>query len=771
MNEQDEYFLNTVELNKIWADNWEILEVDFSDWDKKKDYESIKSLKNIELDNNLLIESHGRFIILIPLKEFKITELHYSKIKKNLEILASKEVILKKIQVSLENTDDIALLNVFRKGIGEILTKKIEGIGFKRIGSGGGIGNFIFPDNWLNESHEFTHNQAHISRVIKLAILLSASGKKCYLTADIKGRYEEKTELKLRLEKLNLLNHPVSEWFESERKLWQIQQKDEIFKILPKEIVQEFFEIQEIKKWDEISSIEIGYGKYAKRKWIDLIESGVLPADIKTNTYVVVKTEGRIIKDPNKKFVLPIEFFYKILSKPEDKKSKEEFKKFTQLTPQLRNKYISEFFQLLEKKGISKSKTTFRSFPVSFANTGVGSNIVQDYGKAPPLQDFGVESWGNLRKIDIFFFNAYRLKQKVEDFSKILKQQLEIVQQKTFQRLNQKIDRIEINLHPITDNKFIRTGLIDQLDSSCCPIVFLGQKIHNYREIKSRLTQERGIPVQGIKEATLYNTRNITGLVRTIIPQIIAKTGGFPYKLHPPILDNAIIIGLDKARDSSLRRPSASAGVAAVTPEGQYISGASTPLENNTTDFIDVDKLAPNLLLELDENKFNKEYEYVVILRDGSPNICRQEVPLWKKHLEEYGKNFIFLASRKTHPYRVFPIDILEQQNKRRVDYTIPAVLNSEPLPAQDFLVLAAKAPRGTPKPMLYTVMENTTSLNMDDVKEKVLAQIISMSILCWESPLPTSQPLPLHYADKLAGFTQMVQQAWNSKNQYPMFI
>lgn len=37
MNEQDEYFLNTVELNKIWADNWEILEVDFSDWDKKKD--------------------------------------------------------------------------------------------------------------------------------------------------------------------------------------------------------------------------------------------------------------------------------------------------------------------------------------------------------------------------------------------------------------------------------------------------------------------------------------------------------------------------------------------------------------------------------------------------------------------------------------------------------------------------------------------------------------------------------------------------------------
>jgi len=52
--------------------------------------------------------------------------------------------------------------------------------------------------------------------------------------------------------------------------------------------------------------------------------------------------------------------------------------------------------------------------------------------------------------------------------------------------------------------------------------------------------------------------------------------------------------------------------------------------------------------------------------------------------------------------------------------------------------------------------MENTTSLNMDDVKEKVLAQIISMSILCWESPLRTRQPLPLHHADKLADFTQI---------------
>jgi glycosyltransferase involved in cell wall biosynthesis len=33
------------------------------------------------------------------------------------------------------------------------------------------------------------------------------------------------------------------------------------------------------------------------------------------------------------------------------------------------------------------------------------------------------------------------------------------------------------------------------------------------------------------------------------------------------------------------------------------------------------------------------------------------------------------------------------------------------------------------------------------------------------------SQQIIQHYADKLAEFTQLVQQSWNSSNKFPMFI
>ena len=305
-----------------------------------------------------------------------------------------------------------------------------------------------------------------------------------------------------------------------------------------------------------------------------------------------------------------------------------------------------------------------------------------------------------------------------------------------------------------------------------CPIVIFGGNEAEYRLIKSKLTQELRIPVQILRIDTISRGQNLPALARTIFPQILAKVGGLPYQLYPPILDKALLIGLDKARDSSRNTPSASAGVAAVTPEGRYVSGASTPLEKNTTDFIDVDLLAPDLLRELDEQRFLSSYDYVVILRDGSPETCRREIDQWKRHLASYNMNFIFIASRKTHAFRVFPEDIERQiAESSRISFPVPLVLNGNPLPPADFLVVASKAPQGTPKPVLYTLMENTTNLSLEAIKEKILSQITSLSMLCWESPMPTSQPLPLHYANKLAAFTQLVQQRWNSANRLPMFI
>ena len=157
-----------------------------------------------------------------------------------------------------------------------------------------------------------------------------------------------------------------------------------------------------------------------------------------------------------------------------------------------------------------------------------------------------------------------------------------------------------------------------------------------------------------------------------------------------------------------------------------------------------------------------------MILRDGSPATCKNEVPKWLEYLEKEEIKLIFCASTKDHPYRVFPAF-----GEGEKSYEFPIGIVNEPKDEKDFMVLTTMPPprSGTPKPGLYTLMKNTTEKSDEEVKEMLLSIITSMSILCWESPKPTSQPLPLHYADKLAGFTQLTEQAWNPENPYPMFI
>ena len=131
--------------------------------------------------------------------------------------------------------------------------------------------------------------------------------------------------------------------------------------------------------------------------------------------------------------------------------------------------------------------------------------------------------------------------------------------------------------------------------------------------------------------------------------------------------------------------------------------------------------------------------------------------------MEEKDLKFIFFSAKKQNPYRVFP----KNNNK----YELPVILRGSPLPPNDFLIISSNPPTGTPRPVLYTLMKNTTDFSDEDILNKVIPQVISLSMLCWESPMPTSQPLPLHYADKLAEFTQKTGKKWNSFIKYPLFI
>jgi hypothetical protein len=540
--------------------------------------------------------------------------------------------------------------------------------------------------------------------------------------------------------------------------------------IFPDEISLETFEIKDILFWSEVQDESLGWGKYSKKTLKELVEDEKLPEDLREEPFIYVKSLGKVIKNPNLLIPLPARFFYRHLSQPiiKNKEHLRIFQKYTLLPPIKRYQLISGFLEMLEVKQLAGKKTISESQSIEIARPGIQDKITQEYGRIPDFQQWGFESWGDLKRINIYFMDKGKLQWKAKEFMNILKEQIEnISKHSSFKEIN-----IEISLNPVHGRGFNFNKIINELDKKSCPIFIMKDKFGNYKNVKTKLTQENGIPTQVIREQTIFRSRNLYALARTLLPQIIAKSGGLPYKLAPPILDRALLIGLDKARDSSGRNPSASAGIAAVTPEGHYVSGASTPLEKNSTDFIDVDTLAPTLLKELEEKNFNDSYDYIVILRDGSPQTCIHEVPKWKQYLQDYQKELVFLASRKTHPFRLFPINISEAKSPRKsIKYDIPLILDGKPLSNNDFLVLASRSPRGTPKPILYTIMENTVGFSTKKIKEKIIPQIISMSMLCWESPLPTSQPLPLHYADKLAEFTQLVQQSWNSSNRFPMFI
>lgn len=758
-----EFLLNVRLLNLQWNDNWRIYEIDLEEWDGNQTYNVIRAFRLSSKVEDLLIESHGRLLIFIPLKENAFNEKSIETIETNLRQKMGRNLKLKYIPDPLNQARmNSAILEAIRKGIGELVTYQLNQLKFRKIGSGGGVGEFVPPDNWSDEKNQIQIDKATIIRVFSLSVIPNIEENQYYLAADLKGRYQEEQNLSEWINRnMNFLkNHPPVEMRNNK---WQMKKSADIKLLFSDEIIEEVFEVQGVSLWEEIKNKPLGYGLHAKKILFDLMNSEKIPENWKNSSWCILKPSGRIIADPNINLVLPAVILYRNLSQPRDDTIKEAYKRFTRIPMPQRYKLITFFFEELQKLGLIRSELILESYPMECAKPSVRTHLTQEFGQAPQLHLWGVESWGPLKRSNIIFEKSDQIFPRIKEFYNILKDYLNKLKELSGMAQT----TVEINLSPIENNKLDFKNIIKDLDRTCCPIIFTGKTIKNYNEIKTKFTQECGIPVQVIEGRTLKGSRNLTALIRTVVPQIIAKTGGLPYKLSPPILDRALLIGLDKARDSSGRRPSASAGVAAVTPEGRYISGASTPLERSSTDFINVDDLAPPLLKELVAKKFEKNYDYVVILRDGAPATCINEVPRWEHYLQDYQKEFIFISARKTHDYRLFPRGIDES----KIQYELPMVLNGKPLLPEDFLVLSARAPQGTPKPVLYTVMRNTTDLSSADIKEKVISQIISMSMLCWESPLPTSQPLPLHYAHKLADFTQRVQQAWNSSNEFPMFI
>jgi hypothetical protein len=121
-NKHVNFLINVVPLNIKWEENYRIYEIDMEDWDNKKDYNIIKSLKSILQFKDILIETHGRLLVIIPLKTNIVLDEVLNSIKNILQQEVDKKNSINIIENPLtrcENNSDI--LNAIRKGIGEIV--------------------------------------------------------------------------------------------------------------------------------------------------------------------------------------------------------------------------------------------------------------------------------------------------------------------------------------------------------------------------------------------------------------------------------------------------------------------------------------------------------------------------------------------------------------------------------------------------------------------------------------------------------------------------
>jgi hypothetical protein len=756
----DKFTLNVAPL-KIEVDpNWTFLEINTHDW-KKEYFATVQNFrKNYEKSGNskLKLESTGRILAFIPHQNSSIETKQIESIKDDIQSEFSTKLTFTELSYNqIINREDGR--QCIRNIVGRLVEMKLLKLDFTKEGSKGSVGTYFHYEH--SNSKELSRDRVTLRTLFNFTIqtIWNDNVPKFYLTLDTKAEVrgtETLEELWKSNKKVNSV--PVREW-PGDLLEWNIK-VDEIDNAY-QNLKDNKYTIKDIKEYSEVrlNNVKLlNYGKYKDQTVEDFVNSNSL---VKQNNTKIAELYQK--SNPNIKVYLPIGLLFhgvtvhSITGKPYE----DQFKKFSKPSLIERKNRIMEIFKILKENNIVNNVVRFAGEKPYIAYPSVNKKNETIFGRSPNLSNLGVEEWGSLEKITVYSsYKEFEVKMATKVMSELSKQLDRITNIMNLPKVKVSTKSVGLNeVKPFANDPESNPEAHLHLF-----IMGKGRESFSYKRLKTWFTSENKKPIQVIRFGSL--NRNPPAIIRTVIPQIIAKTGGQPYTLYPKILDKTLIVGIDKSRDSKSKKASAAAGVSAVSTDGKYIAGASTQLDTSKDDKIDVSKLAPNLLNEL-KSTYKDKIEYIIILRDGSPDVCKDEVDPWRKYIEELGLKFLFFAARKENAYRIFPSYIEDE----RVKLALPVIFTDEPLQSNEFMVVTANSHQGTPQPALYTLMENTTTFDDQFVKDKVIPQIISMSMLCWESPLPTSQPLPLHYADKLGEFTTLVEQAWNSSIRSPQFI
>ncbi|MFQ5976830.1 MAG: Piwi domain-containing protein [Candidatus Heimdallarchaeota archaeon] len=301
----------------------------------------------------------------------------------------------------------------------------------------------------------------------------------------------------------------------------------------------------------------------------------------------------------------------------------------------------------------------------------------------------------------------------------------------------------------------------------------------SYNTIKRELTVHKDISTQQVRRdniaAAIQKDLLGSGYINPLIPQLVAKMGGFPYLFQKGITaSNTIFVGLDRFRDPEKKLPSVTAAAASFSNHGEYLGAASATLDADQTDnFQDLDKVMKDLLSTI--TKERTDFSKVVVLRDGTRLDLSGEIRAVFGVLDEFSLQGVFVTANKSSRIRIFEGDPEEEDIAENPDQYLAitdfydshrfVVASSQPI------ITKSGTPLGTAQPVLYTIEERTNPEPLEILKADLARGIAAFTRLNWASFKGNKLPAPITFAHDLAGLCGKLGTSWSSRLRRPTYI
>lgn len=285
-----------------------------------------------------------------------------------------------------------------------------------------------------------------------------------------------------------------------------------------------------------------------------------------------------------------------------------------------------------------------------------------------------------------------------------------------------------------------------------------------YNLIKKKLIVDLGVPSQNI---TIEHAQAVVQKLNSSDPmrrgdaltalnllgmQIVAKTGGAPWKFHEPISrEGTMFLGLDAYHDAFRLQPSAATAVSIFDSAGEYNFGSADKFQRIGQEHVEKLGRLTRLAIENYKKHEGDVPSYIIAFRHGvAPTFSLDdEMATFEENMSKYGiTNYALIMTTQRTNIRMYST---ETKDWRQAKHPIPgSAVIGYPFMNNQYLLQESEALGfGTPLPTFYTVLINKAPFNMKDY----VKMSAWLSRHHWASGRAVRIPVPIRYADQLARF------------------